>query len=122
LRKYFTAALFGALIAWFAPPADAQDSSRPGNAAAGRALALRVCAACHVVASGQPFAPVFTGPPPPPNFSSIANMANRTAASLRQFLSTLHAVPPPQHMADPYLTHDERENIIASIMTLQVHR
>jgi mono/diheme cytochrome c family protein len=121
LRKFATA-LFGTFIAWFVPLAQAQDSSRPGNAAAGRALALRVCTGCHVVASDQPFAPVFTGPPAPPNFSNIANMSNRTAASLRRFLSTLHAVPPPQQMADPYLTHDEREDIIAFIMTLRVHR
>jgi hypothetical protein len=74
------------------------------------------------VSPDQPFAPVFTGPPPPPDFRGIANMPNTSAASLRKFLATLHPVPPPQHMADPYLTNSERENLIAFIMTLRMHR
>jgi mono/diheme cytochrome c family protein len=118
--KKFVAVLSGALIACFAPSADAQDSSTPDHVAAGRALALVACTGCHVVSPDQPFAPVFTGPPPPPDFRSIANMPNTTAASLRKFLSTLHTVSLPQQMPNPQLANEERENIIAFIMTLQV--
>jgi len=122
LKKFVATALSVAFIAGFAPCADARESLTPGDAAAGRAFALSACTGCHIVSADQPFAPVFTGPPPPLDFRSIANKPDTTAASLRKFLSTLRTVPLPGHMADPDLTAEERENVIAFIMTLQVHR
>jgi len=119
VTKFVAAALSAVFIACFAPPAYAQVRSTAGNAAAGRAMALMACTGCHVVSPDQPFAPELTGPP---DFRTIANMPNTTVASLRRFLSTLRPVPVPGHMADPYLTNVDRENIIAFIMTLQVPR
>jgi mono/diheme cytochrome c family protein len=118
-RTFVAIALSTALISCFAPSAGAQNSSTPDYAAAGRALALTACTGCHVVSPDQPFAPVLTGPP---DFRSIANRPNTTAASLRRFLSTLQPVPSPGNMADPLLSRDEREKIIAYIMTLQGRR
>ncbi|MGP0089313.1 MAG: c-type cytochrome [Xanthobacteraceae bacterium] len=122
VRKFTAAALSGAVLSCFASSASAQKASTAGDPVAGRDLALRACTGCHVVSPDQPFAPVFTGPPPPPDFSGVANSTNTSAASLRKFLSTLHPVPPPQQMADPYLTSSEREDLIAFIMTLRIHR
>jgi mono/diheme cytochrome c family protein len=107
------------LVAAFSPSGQAMDSVTPAAVTAGRALALTACTGCHIVSSDQPFAPVFTGPPPPPDFRSIANMPGTTIVSLRHFLSTLHPVPLPQHMADPNLSAEEREKVIAYILSLQ---
>jgi mono/diheme cytochrome c family protein len=118
----FGATALSAFIVCIAPPADAKDSSAPGRAAVGRDLALRACTGCHIVSPDQPFAPVIARTPPPPDFRSIANMPNMTAASLRRFFSKLRPVPTPSHMADPYLNRNEREDITAFIMTLQEPR
>jgi mono/diheme cytochrome c family protein len=107
------------LIGCASTSATAEESSAPGSVAAGRQLALRVCTGCHIVSSDQPFAPVIDRMPPPPGFDAIANKPNTTAASLRRFLSSLPAVPAPGRMADPYLSRDERESIIAFIMSLR---
>jgi mono/diheme cytochrome c family protein len=114
--------LFAAFIACIASSADAQDASNPDHVTAGRALALTACTGCHVVLPDQPFRPVFTGPPPPPDFRTIANAPSTSAASLRKVLSSLHTVPPPQQMANPQLTNEQLENVVAFIMTLREAR
>jgi hypothetical protein len=119
---FVVAVLSVTFIVSIAATAAARDSSAPGRAAVGRDLALRACTGCHVVSPDQPFAPVIDRTPPPPDFRTIANMPNTTAASLRRYLSHLPAVPPPGRMADPYLNRDEREDIIAFIITLQEPR
>jgi hypothetical protein len=121
-RSGFTPTVLSAFIVCIGPPVDAKDSSAPGRGAVGRDLALRACTGCHIVSPDQPFAPIIDRTPPPPDFRSIANMPNTTAASLRRYLSHLPAVPPPGRMADPYLNRDEREDIIAFIMSLQEPR
>jgi mono/diheme cytochrome c family protein len=119
MNRFVAATLSAMFIACFAPPTDAQVRSTAANAAAGRAMALLACTGCHVVSPDQPFAPELTGPP---DFRTIANKPITTAASLRRFLSTQRPVPVPGHMADPYLTDADRENIIAFIMTLKAPR
>ena len=59
-----------------------------GTAAAGRKLALEVCASCHVVAADQARAPVLK--PPAPGFSEIAARPDLTEASVRRFLAETH--------------------------------
>ncbi len=54
----------------------------------GRAIALRVCAACHVVADDQAVAPTLT--PPAPSFADIAAKPGVTEAFLRDFLVKPH--------------------------------
>jgi mono/diheme cytochrome c family protein len=59
-----------------------------GAAAAGRKLALKVCASCHVVSADQARAPVLK--PPAPSFSQIAARPDLTEASVRGFLAEAH--------------------------------
>jgi mono/diheme cytochrome c family protein len=54
----------------------------------GRAIALRICAVCHVVADDQAVAPTLTPPAPP--FAEIAARPNVTEAFLRDFLAKPH--------------------------------
>jgi mono/diheme cytochrome c family protein len=54
----------------------------------GRAIALRVCAICHVVADDQAVAP--TMKPPAPSFADIAARPNVTEPFLRDFLMKPH--------------------------------
>jgi mono/diheme cytochrome c family protein len=119
---FIVAVLSAAFIVSLAASAAARDSSASGRASTGRELALRACTGCHIVSPDQPFAPVIDRTPPPPDFRTVANMPNTTAASLRQYLSHLPTVPAPGRMADPYLSRDEREDIIAFIMTLREAR
>jgi len=56
--------------------------------AAGHDFALRVCAACHVVAPDQSFAPIFD--PPAPSFVPLAGRPDINDAFLRKFLSSPH--------------------------------
>ncbi len=91
-----------------ATPALAQTSY--GDPEAGQKLALRDCAACHVVA-GRQAGPVPTGVPP---FAAIAHMPSTTALSLRAFLQTPH---PP--MPDLALSRGEIEDIVSYILSLR---
>jgi mono/diheme cytochrome c family protein len=66
------------------PPSDRET----GTAAAGRKLALEVCATCHVVSADQARAPVLK--PPAPSFLEIAARPDLTEASVRRFLADAH--------------------------------
>jgi mono/diheme cytochrome c family protein len=59
-----------------------------GSAAAGRKLALEVCASCHVVSADQPRGPVRK--PPAPSFPEIAARPDLTEATVRRFLAEAH--------------------------------
>jgi mono/diheme cytochrome c family protein len=79
----------------------------------GRAIALRVCAVCHVVADDQAVAPTLK--PPAPHFADIAARPNVTEAFLRDFLTKPHgqaralsAMPGflmPSHQADAAIAY-----------------
>ncbi|ARN83812.1 hypothetical protein B1812_19385 [Methylocystis bryophila] len=56
--------------------------------AAGRDIALKICANCHVVASDQETPPLLK--PPAPSFAEIAAKPETTEASLRDFLANAH--------------------------------
>jgi mono/diheme cytochrome c family protein len=109
-------AMFGV---WAAPATNAQTKPLEANAEAGRALALRACTGCHVVAPDQPFKPVYTGPPRPPDFKEIANQSNLTAASLRHHLETLPVATRDLSMANPELTSQQTRDVVAFIVTLR---
>ena len=102
-----------------APAADAQVKPVEGNAEDGRTLALRACTGCHVVAPDQPFKPVYTGPPRPPDFKEIANQPNLAAASLQHHLETLPAVPKDLRMANALLSSQELRDVVAFIIALR---
>jgi len=54
----------------------------------GRDIALKVCAACHIVANDQAVAPTLK--PPAPSFADIAARPNVNEAFLRDFLTKPH--------------------------------
>jgi mono/diheme cytochrome c family protein len=103
MRTFLMAAL---LLA--APPAFAQTSY--GDPQAGLKVALRDCAACHIVA-GRQAGPAPVGVPP---FATIARMPSTTALSLRAYLQTPH---PP--MPDLALTRTEMEDVVSYILSLR---
>jgi mono/diheme cytochrome c family protein len=98
-------------LAWFlisAVPALAQTPS--GNAEAGKAIALRSCANCHLVADQQPR----PGTDGVPTFAAIARNPKLTGDNLSTFLQAPH---PP--MPDLALTRREIADLAAYIATLK---
>jgi len=96
----------------------AQTKSIDGDATVGRQLALDACTGCHVVASDQPYRPIYKGAIRPPDFKDIANKY-ASAASLRSYLSSLPAIPKNGQMANTDLTEAELHDVTAFIMTLR---
>lgn len=85
----------------------------------GRALALSVCAPCHVVAPGQPpQGPLLKNPGP--SFDDIANSRMPDPESLRGFLSSPHASMGPEgRMANPRLADYQIDRLVAYIASLR---
>jgi len=104
-------------IAW---PGDLNSETRPvaGKAEAGRSFALLACTGCHVVSADQPFKPIYSGLPHPPDFKEIANRSDLTAAWLRHHLETLPAVP-KSGMPNLPLSSQQLEDIVAFIISLR---
>ena len=91
--------------------ARAQETPAGGDPQAGRAFALEVCAACHVVSSRQ-LAPARFAVAP--SFHAIANTTGMTAMALRVFLTTPHKTMP-----NLILHPDEAADVIAYILSLR---
>lgn len=109
-------AVLAVFIGSLAGAAELRSSPYGGNAAAGRALALRACTGCHVVAPDQQFAPLLRDAP---DFRAIANRPGTTAAQLQRSLTGLPQVPPHGQMANPLLSNAERADVAAYIMSLR---
>jgi len=118
-RRCAAVAAIAAAAAWTAPTTNAQVKPAAGNAVAGREMALIACTGCHVVTPDQPFKPIYPGPTFPPNFSTIANGPNVTAASLQKHLESLAAVAENSHMPKPVLSSSELRDVIAFIISLR---
>ena len=101
------------------PAAYAQARPVEGKADAGRATALLACTGCHIVTADQPFKPLYSGPPRPPDFKDIANRPDVTAASLRHHLEILPAVPANSHMPNPMLSSTELRDVATFIIGLR---
>jgi len=101
--KRLTIALFA--LAAFASQAAAQA---PGDVRKGELLALSVCAQCHAVRPGQLRSP----DPMAPNFTSIAMTLGMTDRALRVWLQSPHPTMP-----NVVLTRDERDDVIAYILS-----
>jgi mono/diheme cytochrome c family protein len=84
-----------------------------GDAKKGEALAVSVCAQCHAVQSGQSHSPN----PKAPSFSSVARTRGMTDRTLRVWLQSSHPTMP-----NFILTTDERNNVIAYILSLKSRR
>lgn len=98
--------------------ANAQTKTPDANAETGRALALFACTGCHLVAPDQPFKPIYSGTPHPPDFKEIANRPDMTAASLQQRLEALPAVANNSHMPNQVLSSQELRDVVAFIVSL----
>jgi mono/diheme cytochrome c family protein len=114
---YAALAAIAASTAWAATAANAPKPAT-GDAGAGKRLALLACTGCHIAAPDQPFKPVYSGPPRPPDFKDIANKPDVTAESLRRHLETLPAVPQNSRMPNPMLSTEELRNVAAFIISL----
>jgi mono/diheme cytochrome c family protein len=117
-RRWAALTAVAVFAAWGAPAAKEQTKSAEGNVQAGRALALLVCAGCHVVTPDQPFKPVYQGPPNPPDFKEIANKPGVTAESLRHHMETLPAVA-RNSMPNLLLSDDQLRDVAAYIISLR---
>jgi mono/diheme cytochrome c family protein len=92
-----------------------------GNAAAGHEFALKVCSACHVVATDQEFPPIRR--PPAPAFRSIANRPGTTAESVRAFLLRTHrTIEQPYNMPNLALSDGQVANAAAYVLSLHTRR
>jgi mono/diheme cytochrome c family protein len=87
----------------------AASASAAGDAAAGKALAERWCASCHLVAPEQTSA---TTEAPP--FASIAERSAEEIDALAAFLADPH--PPMPQMS---LTRQEIQDLLAYIVSLK---
>jgi mono/diheme cytochrome c family protein len=81
-----------------------------GNVKKGAALAQVSCAQCHATRAGQYRSPN----PMAPNFSSIATTLGMTDRALRVWLQSSHPTMP-----NLVLTNDERDDVVAYIMSLR---
>jgi mono/diheme cytochrome c family protein len=107
------------LLAFGTEGANYKPADKPGNAEAGRELALLACAVCHVVAANQPFVPLLTGAP---DFLAIANRPDTNDASLRRRLTTLPRIPSKGQMGNPELTDEHLADVVAYIMSMRQQR
>jgi mono/diheme cytochrome c family protein len=118
-KKLALCAILAASALWATPVINAQ--TKPPDAAVenGRALALFACTGCHVVTADQPFKPIYSGTPHPPDFKEIANRPNMTAAALEQRLEALPAVANNSHMPNQVLSSQELRDVVAFIVSLR---
>ncbi len=116
LRRGFAVMLLTLSVAAGAESANLKRADVGGDAEAGRELAILVCSGCHAVSEDQPFALT-----DPPDFLTIANRPNVTAASLRRRIATLPHVSLPGQMPNPLLTSEELADVVAYIMTMREH-
>jgi mono/diheme cytochrome c family protein len=101
-----TSALTGAALALFSSVVAA---SAAGDAAAGKALAERWCASCHLVSPDQ--ASATTEAPP---FATIAKRPPEQIEALEAFLAAPHPPMPPVS-----LTRQEISDVLAYIASLK---
>lgn len=113
-RGSLAAILLILVIAAGAESANLTREDAEGDADAGRELAISACSGCHAVSEDQAFA--FADPP---DFLTIANRPNITAASLRRKIATLPHVVSPGRMPNPLLTDEELADVVAYIMTMR---
>jgi mono/diheme cytochrome c family protein len=83
----------------------------------GHALAVEVCAICHVAAPDQPSEPLLK--PPAPSFASIVQQKTFDAESLKHFLTTTHrGLDNPKGMPNQELMDYQMKEITAYFLSL----
>ncbi len=100
-------------------PALAQDNSfTAAEVIAGHALAIRVCAVCHLAAPDQRARPMLKPPAPP--FAKIMKRRDITVDSLRTFLATTHrGLDEPNGMPNPSLADFQIKQAVAYLLSLR---
>jgi mono/diheme cytochrome c family protein len=84
----------------------------------GHALAVAICAYCHVVEPGDPNPPVLHPPGPP--FAEIASRGDVTIDAVEAFLhTTLRDVKAPKGMSNPQLADFRIKAIAAYVLSLR---
>lgn len=115
MRRLAMAAVLGAMTGALVAPAHAREAD---DVAAGRALSLRLCTACHQVEPGQEMTPLLR--PPAPSFRAIANRPGVTGDSLRRFLRETHSsLKSTTEMPNPALTDEQIRRASAFLMSLR---
>jgi mono/diheme cytochrome c family protein len=115
MKAFLSPALFLALALALVGAALASETA---TVAAGRKLALDVCAACHVVASDQPRAPLLK--PPAPSFADIVERQNATQAWLRDFLARPHGESRRMSAMPPFLLpSSEVDAVVAYLLSVK---
>ena len=114
-----TIALLG--IMSFSTSLYAQGPSEEEIIAKGHALALSVCAPCHVTATDQPWPPILRTPGP--TFNDIANKPTTSVDSLRAFLTSSHAnIGTLFKMPNPRLVDYQITALTSYILSLRTKR
>ncbi|MGO9483269.1 MAG: c-type cytochrome [Rhodomicrobium sp.] len=88
-------------------------AQEPGDLAKGLSYAQQVCAVCHAIRQGDEHSPT----PLAPSFGAIANSSGVTGISLGAILHSVH-----ENMPNFVLAANERDNIIAYILSLKRER
>lgn len=84
----------------------------------GHQLALQICSACHIAAPDQSAPPILTNPAP--SFQTIADRPGTSAASLQNFLLSIHlSLANGKDMPNPQLTEDQANDLAAYVMSLR---
>ena len=81
-----------------------------GDRQRGLQFATRVCAECHALLPGDTVSPRRESPP----FAAIANSPGMTGMALAIFFQTPH-----KSMPDLIIAREDRDNVIAYILSLQ---
>jgi mono/diheme cytochrome c family protein len=89
--------------------------------ASGRAIALKLCADCHVAVGDQAQAPTLK--PPAPSFAEIAARPNVTESFLRDFLTKPHGEARSVSAMPGFLMPSRQADaVIAYLMSLKAGR
>jgi len=107
VRKFLRGTAAAAAVCLFPITANADQI---GDATVGSAFALKYCAECHAVKSGEVFSPN----PGAPSFTSVAKTSGMTGRDLAAWLDSSHP-PMPNFM----LHAEQRDNVIAYILSLK---
>ncbi len=86
--------------------------------ASGHDFALKVCAACHVVATDQMSPPILK--PPAPSFLALVRRGDISETSLRKLLSTPHGnLGRAKKMPNPQLADFQIDKVVAYLLSLK---
>lgn len=100
-----------------ASPALAQEG-QTDLIASGHDFALKVCAACHVVATDQMSPPILK--PPAPSFLALVRHGDISETSLRKLLSTPHGnLGRAKKMPNPQLADFQIDKVVAYLLSLK---